>query len=268
MIKSPKEEAIERVILRKLKGSTIKDIAEAALRDPEINAYHEYANTVSIKRLKYNDHGPVHMRTVVLNALTLAELLHEAGILLSLEQEETGSYDDSRLVVILAGLLHDIGMCATRMNHENLSASFALPIVSRFLEMLYPKDIRKQILLRGLCIECIVGHMGFVKVNSLEAGIILIADGADMEKGRARIPMLLTHDAKVGDIHQYSSAAIEKLKIVKGEKKPIKIDIEMHSDVGFFQIEQVLFPKLEMSPIKPYVELHATVIGSEVKKYL
>jgi len=268
MTKSPKEEAIERTILRKLEGSPLKNIAEAVLSDPEISAYHEYANIVSIKRLKYNDHGPVHMRTVVFNALTLAELLHEAGIPLSLEREETGSYDDSRLALILAGLLHDIGMSATRMNHENLSASLALPIVSRFLETIYPKDIRKQVLLRGLCTECIVGHMGLVKVNSLEAGIILIADGTDMEKGRARIPMLLTHDAKVGDIHQYSSASIEKLKIVQGEKKPIKIEIEMSSDVGFFQIEQVLFPKLEMSTIKPYVELHANVIGSEVKKYL
>ncbi|MCL1817395.1 MAG: phosphohydrolase, partial [Spirochaetaceae bacterium] len=88
MTKSPKEEAVERAILGKLEGSPLKKFAEAALSDPEINAYQEYANAVSIVRLKYNDHGPVHMRTVVLNALTLAELLHDAGINLSLEKEE------------------------------------------------------------------------------------------------------------------------------------------------------------------------------------
>jgi len=268
MTKSPKEEAVERAILRKLEGSHLKNFTEAVLTDPEINAYQESANTVSIRRLGYNDHGPVHMRTVVLNALTLAELLHEAGILLSLEKEETGTYDDSRAVLILAGLLHDIGMCVTRMNHENLSVSLALPIVSRFLETLYPQDIHRQVLLRGLCIECIAGHMGLVKVNSLEAGIILIADGTDMKKGRARIPILLTHDARVGDIHQYSSAAIEKLDIGRGTEKPIKIEIQMKSDAGFFQVEEVLFPKLEMSPIKPYIELYASVIGASVKKYL
>lgn len=268
MTKSPKEEALERAILRKLEGSPLKNFAEAIFSDPEITAYHEIANTISIRRLKYNDHGPVHMRTVVLNALTLAELLHNAGILLSIEQEEIGTYDDSRTALLLAGLLHDIGMCATRMNHENLSVSLALPIINRFLERLYPNDIRKQVLLRGLCTECIAGHMGFVKVHSLEAGIILIADGADMEKGRARIPMLLTHDAKVGDIHQYSSAAIENLDILKGNEKPIKIEILMKSDAGFFQVEEVLFPKLNMSPVKPYVELYATVIGSTAKKYL
>ena len=268
MTKSPKKEAIERAILQKLKGSSLMNFAEAVLKDPELNAYQECANAVSIMRLKYNDHGPVHMRKVVLNALTLAELLHEAGIPLSLEQEGAGSYDDSRAALILAGLMHDIGMCVTRMNHENLGVPLALPIVSRFLEMLYPQDIRKQVLLRGLCIECIVGHMGIVKVNSLEAGIILIADGADMEKGRARIPALLSHDAKVGDIHQYSSAAIESLVIKQGTGKPIKIEIQMKSDAGFFQVEEVLFPKLNMSPIKPYVELHARVTGGPIKKYL
>ncbi|MCL1817521.1 MAG: HD domain-containing protein, partial [Spirochaetaceae bacterium] len=154
MKKSPKEEMVERAILGKLEGSPLKKFAETALRDPEINAYQEYANTVSIVRLKYNDHGPVHMRTVVLNALTLAELLHEAGIHLSLEKEEIGSYDDSRAALILAGLLHDIGMGVTRTNHENMAVTLALPILSRFLETLYPKDMRRQVALRALCVEC------------------------------------------------------------------------------------------------------------------
>ena len=268
MKKSPKEEAVERTILEKLEGSFLKKFAQAALNDPEINAYQEYANTVSIVRLKYNDHGPVHMRTVVLNALTLAELLHGAGILLSLEKEEVGSYDDSRAALILAGLLHDIGMGVTRTNHENLAVSLALPILSRFLETLYPKDIRRQVALRSVCLECISGHMGLVKVSSLEAGIILIADGTDMEKGRARIPLLLAHDAKVGDIHQYSSAAIERLDIGRGTEKPVRIEIQMKSDVGFFQVEEVLFPKLNMSTVKPYIELYAGVIGSSAKRYL
>ena len=266
--KSPKEAAIDRAILRKLKDSSLTYFAKAILNDPEISAYQETANSVSIMRLKLNDHGPVHMRKVVINALTIAELLHDAGIPLSLEQDGIGSYDDSRAALILAALLHDIGMCVTRMNHENLGAVLALPIISRFMEMLYPNDIRKQVLMRGLCIECIVAHMGNVKANSLEAGIILIADGSDMEKGRARIPALISHDAKVGDIHQYSSAAIDSLTIKKGDEKPVMIEILMHSDAGFFQVEEVLFPKLNMSSVKPYIELHASVKGADVKKYL
>jgi metal-dependent HD superfamily phosphatase/phosphodiesterase len=270
MTKSPKEEAVERAILGKLKNSSLRGFAKRVLQDEEVHAYQEYANSVSIMRLKYNDHGPVHMRTVVLNALTLADLLHEAGVLLSLEKEELGSYDDSLAGIFLSGMLHDIGMGVTRMNHENLAVPLALPIVERFLKIRYPDDIRKQVMLRTMIVECITGHMGIIKVNSLEAGIILIADGTDMEKGRARIPMMLSlsQDAKVGDIHQYSSAAIEDLEITKGAEKPIRISIKMKSDVGFFQVEEVLFPKMNMSPIKPYVELYASVIGGPVKKYL
>ena len=62
--------------------------AEILLHDREIQSLQEYANTVSIKRLGFNDHGPVHMRTVVINALIMAGLLHEAGTKLSLEQDE------------------------------------------------------------------------------------------------------------------------------------------------------------------------------------
>jgi metal-dependent HD superfamily phosphatase/phosphodiesterase len=268
MTKSPKEEAVERAILKKLKNSSLCGLAERVLQDEEIHAYQEYANNVSLMRLKYNDHGPVHMRTVVLNALTLADLLHGAGVRLSLEKEEVGSYEDSLTGIFLGGMLHDIGMGVTRMNHENLAVSLALPILDRFLKTRYPNDVYKQVMLRTLVVECITGHMGLVKVNSLEAGIILIADGTDMEKGRARIPMMLSQDAKVGDIHQYSSAAIEDLEITEGKEKPIKISIKMKSDVGFFQVEEVLFPKMNMSPIKPYVELYASVIGGRIKKYL
>jgi metal-dependent HD superfamily phosphatase/phosphodiesterase len=42
----------------------------------------------------------------------------------------------------------------------------------------------------------------------------------------------------------------------------------MSANVGFFQVEEVLFPKLNMSPIKPYIELYAAVIGEQVKRYL
>ncbi|HLW22438.1 MAG TPA: phosphohydrolase, partial [Sphaerochaetaceae bacterium] len=49
---------------------------------------------------------------------------------------------------------------------------------------------------------------------------------------------------------------------------PIRITIEMSAEVGFFQIEEVLFPKVDSSPVKPYVELLAGVIGAEKKHYL
>ena len=42
----------------------------------------------------------------------------------------------------------------------------------------------------------------------------------------------------------------------------------MSTDVGFFQIEEVLLPKVNMSPAKQFIELYAGVTGQETKKYL
>ena len=89
-----------------------------------------------------------------------------------------------------------------------------------------------------------------------------------MTKGRARIPMAINTTPRVGDIHKYSANAINRIGIHHGHNKPIRIDIEMSGDVGFFQIEEVLLTKIESSPAKQYVELYAGVEGQESKRYL
>lgn len=266
-IKSPLEEVLDRRLLE-LTPESLIPIAREMLQDREIKALQDYANTVSIKRLGYNDHGPVHMRKVVKNALKMAHLLHEAGIDLSLENEGVGDFTDSMLAIFIAGLLHDVGMSMTRQDHENYSAELARPIIERYLEHYYGDDTTKRVILRSLILECIVGHMAMIRVHSLEAGLILAADGCDMEKGRARIPMLINTQARVGDIHKYSSAAVNRIRIVRGEDRPIRIEIEMSQSVGFFQVEEVLFPKLNMSPAKPYIELVAGVLDEEPRRYL
>ena len=98
--------------------------------------------------------------------------------------------------------------------------------------------------------------------------LILIADGCDMTKGRARIPMEMNSKPSVGDIHKYSANSIEKVKILQGKEKPIKIEVHMSADVGFFQIEEVLLQKINNSPAKNLVELFAGVEGQDEKQYL
>jgi metal-dependent HD superfamily phosphatase/phosphodiesterase len=122
--------------------------------------------------------------------------------------------------------------------------------------------------IRSLATEGIVGHMGGRKIHSIEAGVILIADGCDMEKGRARIPMALGNEPRVGDIHKYSANSIEDVKLSAGEEKPIRIDVSMSSEVGFFQVEEVLLGKIASSTAKSYIELFAGVQNGEAKRYL
>lgn len=267
MRKSVKQLGLETKVLNKLNGLS-KEIAEYVFSDMEIKALQDYANTISIKRLGFNDHGPVHMLKATLNALTMLDLLTEAGIKLNLESEGMGTVEDSRIAVFLATILHDIGMSISRDRHEIMGVTIAQPILTRILERFFPDDTCRQVVLKSTITEGILGHMATQKIHSLEAGLVLIGDGCDMEKGRARISLKLADEAKRGDIHRYSSSAIRKVKIVKGKIRPICIEVEMKESVGFFQVEEVLYPKIQSSPVKKYIELKAGVIDNEVKQYL
>ena len=267
MKKSAKQEHLEKLVLKKLTDRSYR-IAEYIFQDEEILTLQDYANIVSIQRLGFNDHGPVHMLTATWNALAMLDLLIAADIKLNIQQESIGDNEDSRVVVLIATLLHDIGMTVSRDRHEFMGVNLALPIINRILDKFYPDQKAKRVILRSIIVEGILGHMATQAIQSLEAGLVLIGDGCDMEKGRARISLKISDAAKRGDIHRYSSSAIRKVKIKKGDVRPIKIEVDMTESVGFFQIEEVLYPKILSSPVKKYIELTAGVIGQPIKQYL
>lgn len=277
--KSPKELSVDQKLIALTKEiielTPDKDdlplkVANILVNDEEIQAVQDYANNVSIVRLGFNDHGPVHMRTVCRNALKMLKILYQAGIKTSLETEQAGSFSDSVTAVMIASFLHDFGMTIGRQDHELYSGILGFGIINRILEQVLPgkENLKRRVIIRSMAMEGIIGHMGTRRIHSIEAGLILIADGCDMTKGRARIPMEISTKPSVGDIHKYSANSIESVKILKGEEKPIKIEVHMSADVGFFQIEEVLLQKINSSPAKNFVELYAGVDGQEMKKYL
>lgn len=268
MNKSAKQKALETRILKRLKGKPL-EAAKMLFADPVLQANQEYANVVSIKRLGFNDHGPVHMRKAALNTIKMFELLNAAGIQMNLEKEGVGTSEDSLTAIVFASILHDLGMTIARDTHELLSIQLATPYIDAILDKIIPhNEYLRKTAIRSIAIEGIFGHMANRKIHSLEAGLVLIGDGSDMEKGRARIPAMLSVEPRVGDIHRTSSSSIQKVKILKGADKPICIKVIMSSSVGFFQIEEVFFPKINNSPVKPYIELYAGVENDEMLKYL
>jgi hypothetical protein len=267
VIKTHKKEELEKQILNRLSGIA-RNAAEMAFADEEIQALQEYANVVSIKRLGINDHGPVHMRIAAMNALQMLELLVSGGVRLNLETESGLSSDDSRIAVFLGAMLHDVGMGVERDGHEEYGLMLALPAVNRILEALLPDSLWRRVAIRATVMEAIAGHMTTRRVTSLEAGLVLIGDGCDMENGRSRIPKKLSIGPKVGDIHRYSAAAVERVVIEKGASRPIRIQITMSENAGFFQVEQVLFPKIKASPVMPHIELFAESRGGSLLQYL
>jgi len=267
MKKSGKQQQLEKKIKNMLDGASL-DIATYMFEDREIQIIQDYANIVSIKRMGYNDHGPVHMRKCALNSLKMFDLLYKAEIEFNFIKEGYGNIQDSRIIVLIASLLHDIGMTVTRSNHEFLSVQMAQPIINRILAEFYPNDFTKTIILRSMITEGIFGHMATQPITSLEAGLVLVGDGCDMEKGRARIPSLLQGRPKAGDIHRYSASAIQNVVIQEGDEKPIKITVEMSQSAGIFQVEEVLLTKINFSPVKKYIELYAGIKDIETLRYL
>ena len=271
-MKSPRElnidiKIIDMVDAFRLSGKAMAGL-KILLKDEEIQAAQEYANTVSIVRLGYNDHGPVHMRTVTYNAVLMLDLLKKAGIKTSLEADGCGDFEDSLLSVISAAILHDLGMGMGRQNHELHSTILASPIIDRLLNEVYKDDFHKKAMIRAVTMEGIAGHMGTFTVSSLEAGIIQVADGCDMTKGRARIPIAISNMQKSGHIHQFSACSIEEVNITAGKEKPVRIDVSMSSEVGLFQVEEVLMHKIAGSTAKQYIELYAYVDKEQERRYL
>lgn len=277
-VKSQKEQVVESKLImlvdEMVKHCTNGDelpltITKYMLTNDTIKSIQDYANNVSIGRLGFNDHGPVHMKIVCRNALKMLRILHEANVKTSLENENVGTFSDSMSAIIIAALLHDCGMTIARKSHELYSGIIAYSIINKILEEVLPADANtmRRTVISSTAMECIIGHMGTNPIHSIEAGIILVADGCDMTKGRARISLDILTKCAEGDIHKYSAHAIKKVGILPGNENPLKIEIQMTSEVGLFQVEEVLIPKLQSSPIKHLIELYAGVDGEDVKKY-
>ena len=77
-------------------------------------------------------------------------------------------------------------------------------------------------------------------------------------------------EAQVGhpDIHQFSALAVEKVSILPGTKKPVKIFVEMNDTAGIFQVEHQLLQKITDVGATDLVEIHVKFQDGREVKYL
>jgi len=264
---TPKEDQLDQALLDRSEGK-VKELLSGLLNDEEIYLFHSYANAVSVRRLGYNDHGPVHARITTYNSLKILGYLREGGIQTSLEREEIGTFEDSAVATLLGCFVHDVGMAVTRDEHEWHSLNLMDSVILKYVTALYPSDLAKQTVVRALSHEVIVGHMAHTRIHSFEAGVVLIADGTDMTRGRSRVPLNMDRDPMVGDMHRYSANSVRRVEISRGEVKPVVISVFMDDVTGLFQVEEVLMTKVKASPIMSHLEIVAHVEGQEPKYYL
>ena len=257
------EETIDNVVSKYPKAQT----AWIQLRDDSfMSAQWDMSDYIAVTKMGYNAHGDIHAKIVTANALRMLDLLLEAGVkpdILKASQEtsesgnpvESGDVDDAYLIILLSGLLHDIGNQVNRPNHNLHSEILAIPILDKVLTPVYP-DERKRGMIRGFILHCIYTHMEDTQSYTLEASVLKVADGTDMTKGRGRTP----YEMGNVNIHCVSAMSIGEVEIAKGKEKPIGIRIKMTNSAGVFQVEEILYKKLVTGVAGKYIEITAQTV--------
>ncbi len=217
---------------------------------------------VNAQRLEMSDHGPVHVQIIANTSLKLLRMALGAGAVSGVVHDYGLTTDDAEVVVVLAALLHDIGMAIHRAEHEGYSLILAPALISRLLAPIYGEPERTALGMETL--HAIIAHRAGGHPLTLEAGVVRVGDALDMAQGRSRIPYQAGHI----DIHSVSAAAIERVDIVPGVAKPIRVEVTMLNSAGIFQIDQLLRDKLQGSGLEPYVEVEATIEGESEKKLI
>ncbi len=227
----------------------------------EVQDYLELCNEMVVKRLYYNDHGPMHARIVAGAALEIFDVLRASGVRFSTVGLDGIKLEDAMAITMLGAYLHDIGNMVHRTMHHLTGVMIADRILSEMLPKVYGKG-RTERRIRTEVLHCILSHDETVQSLTVEAGIVKVADGTDMSEGRARIP----YRHGKSDIHALSALAISAVEITKGETRPLRIDVHIVNEAGVFQVEEVLGRKIATSGIEDLISVRVYKGGQLFKE--
>jgi metal-dependent HD superfamily phosphatase/phosphodiesterase len=237
----------------------LQQVVERINAHTELQTLWRVCNVNAVDRLRMTDHGPVHVRIIANIGLRLLRMLIEHGVQPSVVRDYGLQNQDAEVVVVLASLLHDVGISIHREDHERFSLFLAAPLIKELLAGIYENPVAT--VLRSEILHAIIAHRSGGHPLTLEAGIVRVADALDMAKGRSRIPF----QAGELNIHSVSAAAIDDLHIERGEQKPIRLRVVMTNSAGIFQLDELLRDKLRGSGLEPYIEVEAFIEGPEKK---
>lgn len=228
-------------------------------QDLEVRADWDLADFIAVTKLHFNDHGEVHAKVATSSALTMLDLLVKKDVPMDFMEAGGGDLDDEHLIVMAAGLLHDIGNQVHREWHNLHSVILATPLLDRLLPEIYP-HLEKRTEIRGFILNAIYAHDFEVSDLTKEAALIGIGDATDMTKGRGRMAFELGNV----NIHCVSALGIEEVLIAEGREKPIEIMIQMSNSAGIFQVQETLGKKVVTSPLKDHISVIAFTAPEEL----
>jgi metal-dependent HD superfamily phosphatase/phosphodiesterase len=249
-----------RLVYQHLDTRLLSEAFNLLQEDLEIQSYLRMSNIMAVKRLGYNDHGPVHAKIISGSALEIFKLL-TTRVEPSSVTNGVCDYDDAQIIVLLGAYLHDLGNAIHRIDHEKNNVILANNPLERILNRLYPNDPSLAFRVKSEVLHCLYSSDDDVPCLSVEAAAVTIADGTDMAKGRSRIPYLSGDN----DIHKISARAIKQVEILKGDDKPVSIKVTMENPAGIFQIEEVMSKKIVSSGVAELVEVIAVMDGKNIR---
>ena len=239
----------------------LEALFDAANSDKRVHGWW-HMQQVFAERLGMSDHSWVHIQIVVNIALRLFRLLERRGVEPAMVSDHGMRAHDSEVVIAAACLLHDSGMSIHRVDHEAYSLFLAADALDRLLGDIYEEPERT--IISSEIMHAIIGHRSAGRPLTLEAGIVRVADALDMEHGRSRTS-LETH---LANIHSLSAAAIDEVRLVEGETRPIRIEIEMNNSAGVFQVDSLLGSKLRGSGLEEHIEVIASIEAEHEKRLM
>jgi hypothetical protein len=231
----------------------LRQLLEKVEADKQLKAWWHVANVNAVVRLEINDHSWVHVQIVTNIAVKLLRQLVKHGVTPSLVSDYRMTTDDSEVVVVLAALLHDVGMSVHRRDHEDFSLFLAEPKARELLQDIYDEPERTVMVSEAL--QAIISHRADGEPLALEAGVLRVADALDVAKGRSRIPF----ERGSVSIHSLSAAAIDEVRIADGQTRPVMVEILMNNSSGIYQVDGLLKAKLRGSGLEPYIEVVARI---------
>ena len=227
--------------------------------DEETNTYLSLANYIAVRKLGYNDHGPLHARIVTANGAKLLRIILDSKQLQVDSISGLGlSEDDAYIIIVASCMLHDIGNAVHREEHEIFSVMLAKGILERLLPAIYP-DLPKRTAVMEQILHALYAHDVGENALTIESAIVVIADGCDITKGRGR----LSFDLGKHDIHSISALSIESVDIHKGKTKLVEIEVNMSNSAGIYQVQETLANKVAKSVLRDYVEIVAELTPSK-----
>lgn len=213
--------------------------------------YLEAQNVNPVLRLRYNDHGPTHIETVVRRGLELYRLMKMADVTFRGATDHGLDEADEPVIIALGAIFHDVGHVVHRDRHPYYSVCIASSTVPAILESMYDQQTAAK--LTGEVLHAIVCHHAGENPLTREAGIVRVADALDMERGRSREP----YETGGRGINTISSRAIRAVNVIAGDDAPVEIQIEMTSAAGIYQVDELLKSKVEDSLLEEYIDIVA-----------